>query len=206
MRDYFLKHLGIGETWMLRDEIPSTRAHVLHDASDTVGESRFSDAELKQVPPRPSRDSEVLESNPATETMKYVSVLFLTKSSSAMSKVQQDKLLAQVVMALELDHVCQVQTWDLSEVDRKLDSSSPAWLRQGEQAVDGLLVMGAESACDAFQLDCQPAQIPLHQWQNDWQKPPVIVTHDIEGMMRLAEAKREVWWDVCRMRERLMPA
>ncbi len=172
MRDYFLQNLGIGEVWKLRTPAPDTAAFLAEEASAPV--------------------SSVV----ASQSCDLVLICRHPEGADALLQKDAARLSAQLLAALHFNQTLNVHSMLVSGEEIAQVVSTVQSLRPR-----AVLVFGALDACKLLSLDSATVTSILRHGNYCFEDIPVIVTHELVTLLLQPALKRELWLDVCRVKD-----
>lgn len=177
MRDYFLQQLGIGEVWKLRTPAPDASAFAVGEVAPSAADSA--------LPTSPT----VLQSRDLA--------LIYRHPEDADDMLQQDsaRLSAQLLAALNFNQSLKIHPFALN--GESIAPVTAALLSLRPRAV---LVLGGADACRLLSLDSATVPSILRQGNHCLEDIPVIVTHELVSLLHQPALKRELWMDMCRVK------
>jgi uracil-DNA glycosylase family 4 len=229
MRDYYLQNLGIGEIWKSRDVdvispidggmvvVSQERSNVEHHSSATLSPiQRINDLQELQAQIHVCTQCGLCKSlgqGQLVHTTKSIDVLVVTEFAAPSQIDAQEKLLVNILAALPIEktfalHRSALLKARFSEsvgkelVHTAVEACAP-FLRQEIDLLKPkfLLIFGESPLRALIAPDVSFDLTDLRQAPLYYQNIPVIVTYSASTILACPELKREVWMQLCRLKE-----
>lgn len=200
------------EVWGLRPDVPAAVARHQEAVTESEPSPTHSVPDAGPHPPQVTQATNQVTEFPLTaadwcaqsevkEAYDWVFVCQTAMAPLALSSPSH-KLYQAILFALGLEasEVCTLSTWPGVKDAAGKDNLDAALTRLTATHKPKVIVVLGEQCAGAL-LDSNPQQNTLRNVSHRYAECPVVVTHDLEELLRRAEYKADTWQDLNRARQ-----